>query len=83
MAAIQQDQYLTLTSQELYVKPANQGSRAGSNEWKHRWVGPDGQVIYTDDGSWNPNHDPALKVSGLRTSPVQETVRKSWIRRAP
>lgn len=72
MAAIQQDQYLTLTSQELYVNPRTKEVELGSNEWKHRWVGPAGEVIYTDDGSWNPNLDPSLKRSGFERSPVKK-----------
>lgn len=72
MAAIQQDQYLTLTSQELYVNPRTKEVELGSNEWKHRWVGPGGEVIYTDDGSWNPNLDPSLKLSGFERSPVKK-----------
>lgn len=72
MAAIQQDQYLTLTSQELYVNPRSKEVEMGSSEWKHRWVGQGGEVIYTDDGSWNPNLDPSLKVSGFERSPVKK-----------
>jgi len=72
MAAIQQDQYLTLTSQELYVNPRTKEVELGSNEWKHRWVGPSGDVIYTNDDAWNPNLDPALKASGFERSPVKK-----------
>jgi len=68
MATIQQDQYLTLTSQEMYVNPHTKEVELGSNEWKHRWVRPGGEVIYTDDGSWNPNLDPSLNVSGFEKS---------------
>jgi hypothetical protein len=70
MASIQREQYLTLTGQELYVNPRTGKQELGSGEWKHRWVGSGGEEIYTNDGSWNPNLDPALKASGFERSPA-------------
>jgi hypothetical protein len=71
MASIQREQYLTLTSQELYVNPKTGEAELGSSEWKQRWVGPSGEVVYTDDKSWDPNLDPDLKLSGFERSPVK------------
>lgn len=70
-ARIQDQQYLTLTGQERWVNPHTGQVELGSNEWKHRWEDGFGQVIYTDDERWDPNADPALKVSGFKRSPVQ------------
>jgi hypothetical protein len=71
MASIQREQYLTLTSQELYVNPKTGREELGSSEWKHRWVGPGGEVLYSNDAAWNPNLDPALKASGFERSPAK------------
>lgn len=56
----------------IVAYPRTKKVELGSNEWKHRWVGPGGEVIYTDDGSWNPNLDPGLKLSGFERSPVKK-----------
>ncbi|MBL8921725.1 MAG: hypothetical protein JNJ54_22890 [Myxococcaceae bacterium] len=61
---IADQQYLTLTGQERYVNPHTGAEELGSNEWKHRWENAWGEVIYTDNGDWNPNTDPTLGVQG-------------------
>ncbi|MFO0580862.1 MAG: hypothetical protein U0229_01175 [Anaeromyxobacter sp.] len=71
MAQIQDQQYLTLTGQERWVNPHTGRPELGSNEWSHRWQDGSGRVIYTDDGAWDPNHDPALHLSGFVRSQVQ------------
>jgi len=70
MSTIQQ-QYLTLTGQQLYVNPRTGREELGSNEWKHRWVDGSSGVTYTDDPNWNPNLHPELRVSGFERSPVK------------
>jgi hypothetical protein len=70
MSSIQREQYLTLTSQELYVNPKTGRQEIGSGEWKYRWVGSGGEEIYTNNESWNPNLDPSLKVTGFERSPA-------------
>ncbi|HEY3383386.1 MAG TPA: hypothetical protein VGK32_16560 [Vicinamibacterales bacterium] len=71
MSRINQDQYLTLTNQERYVNPHTGREELGSNEWKHRWQNSAGEVIYADDGNWDPNLDSNLRVSGFQRSPVR------------
>lgn len=71
MAAIQDQQYLTLTGQERWVNPHTGKPELGSSAWGHRWQDPSGRVIYTDDGAWDPNLDPALHVSGFVRSRAQ------------
>lgn len=71
MSRINNDQYLTLTNQERYVNPHTGQEELGSNEWKHRWENSSGEIIYTDDGNWDPNVDPDLRVSGYKRSPVK------------
>ncbi len=71
MAQINDVQYLTLTGQERYVNPHTGREELGSNAWKYRWENPSGEVIYTDDGNWDPNIDPDLHVSGYKRSAVK------------
>jgi hypothetical protein len=66
---IQDQAYLTLTGQERWINPHTGRPELGSNEWRHRWQDAFGQVIYTDDDRWDPNLDPALKVSGFKRAP--------------
>ncbi len=68
-AQIQDQAYLTLTGQERWINPHTGRPELGSNEWKHRWQDNFGQVIYTDEDRWDPNLDPALKVSGFKRAP--------------
>ncbi|MBI5545346.1 MAG: hypothetical protein HY901_15770 [Deltaproteobacteria bacterium] len=70
-AAIQSEAYLTLTGQEEYLNPFTGRPELGSNEWKHRWESSFGEVIYADDGAWDPNLDPALHVQGFQRSKVR------------
>lgn len=70
MARINEQEHLALTSQEKYLNPHTGQKELGSNEWKHRWVSASGEQIYTNDGSWDPNRDPNLHVSGYQRSPV-------------
>ena len=67
-AAIQHDMYLTLTGQEDYKNPFTGEVERDTGEWKNRWINSSGDVIYTDDGSYDPNHDPDLKTSGYKKS---------------
>lgn len=67
-AHIQDEQYLTLTSQDRWVNPHTGKPELGSGEWKHRWQDASGRVIYTDDGGWDPNTDPNLHLSGFQRS---------------
>lgn len=68
---IQEEAYLTLTAQEEYVNPFTGRPELGSNEWKYRWENSFGELFYTDQPEWNPNHDPALNVSGFQRSQVK------------
>jgi hypothetical protein len=70
MAQVNEGQYLTLTGQERCINPHTGHEELGSNVWKYRWENTSGEVIYTDDGNWDPNIDPDLKVSGSKRSPV-------------
>ncbi len=56
-AEIRNDMYLNLTDQEEYVNPYTNEIDVGSNQYQNRWVNSQGDVIYVDDGSYDPNAD--------------------------
>lgn len=71
-AEIHNDMFLTLTDQEEYVNPYTNQVEVGSNQWKHRWINESGDVIYTDDESYNPNVDINLNRSDFKRTPVRQ-----------
>jgi len=68
---IQNDMYLTFTEQEEYVNPFNGKVETGTDQWRHRWINRQGDVVYTDSESYDPNTDIRLHLSGFRRSPVR------------
>jgi len=71
-AEIHNDMFLTLTDQEEYVNPYTNQIEVGSNQWRHRWINESGDVIYTDDESYNPNVDINLNRSDFKRTPVRK-----------
>ncbi|MFH2001560.1 MAG: hypothetical protein ABIK28_17890 [Planctomycetota bacterium] len=69
-AEIHNDMFLTLTDQEEYVNPFTNEVEIGSNQWKHLWTDQNGDVIYTNNESYDPNTDPDLNLSGFRRAKV-------------
>jgi len=70
-AEINNDMFLTLTGQEEYINPHTNQVEMGSNQWKNRWVTPSGDVVYSDDSSYDPNHDPNLNRTDFKRTPVR------------
>ncbi|MCB0749314.1 MAG: hypothetical protein KDC90_17765 [Ignavibacteriae bacterium] len=71
-AEINNDMFLTLTEQEEYVNPYNNEVETGTNQWKHRWVNESGDVIYTDEESYDPNIDINLNSSDFKRSNIRK-----------
>ncbi|MBN1290237.1 MAG: hypothetical protein JXB48_00225 [Candidatus Latescibacteria bacterium] len=71
-AEIHNDMFLTLTDQEEYVNPYTNKVETGSNQWQHRWTNESGDVIYTDDESYNPNIDVNLNRSDFKKTPIRK-----------
>ncbi|MDX2413637.1 MAG: hypothetical protein QNK33_00475 [Bacteroidales bacterium] len=69
---INNDMFLTLMDQEEYVNPFTNKVETGSNQWQHRWVNELGGIIYTNNESFNPNHDPDLNNFKYQKSPVRK-----------
>jgi len=66
--SIQRDLYLTVTGQNDYKNPFTGKVERDTSAWQRRWVNASGGIIYTDDTSYDPNRDPALKVAGYKLS---------------
>ena len=71
-AEIHHDMFLTLTSQEEFVNPYTNEVETGSNQWKYRWVDQGGEIIYTDEESYDPNIDVRLNRTGFKRTPVRK-----------
>jgi len=70
-AEITDNRYLSLTGQEDYVNPFTNDVERGSNEWKHRWVTPSGEEIYTNADHYDPNLDKDIERNDFKRSPVR------------
>ena len=73
-AKINHQAYLHLTNQEDYINPHTQKVERGSNQWDHRWVDDLGNIIYTNDQSYNPNLDLELQMDGFQRSRIKREV---------
>jgi hypothetical protein len=70
-AKINHQAYLYLTDQEDYINPHTQAVERGSNQWDYRWVDDLGNLIYTNNGEYNPNLDLELQMDGFKRSRVK------------
>lgn len=70
-AEIHHDLFLTLTDQEEYVNPFTKEVEVGSNQWKYRWENPTGQVVYTDQQGYDPNHDHDINRTDFKRTPLR------------
>jgi hypothetical protein len=71
-AEIQNDMFLTLMGQEEYVNPYTKEVEIGTDKWKHRWTNESGDVLYTDNESYDPNFDVHLKRSDYKRTPIRK-----------
>lgn len=71
-AEIHNDMFLTLTDQEEYVNPFTNEIEYGSNQWKYRWINPNGDVIYTDKEEYDPRVDVQLNRTDYKRTPVRQ-----------
>ena len=62
-AEINNDAYLTLMGQEEYVNPYTKEVEIDSGYWKHRWTTESGDILFTNDESYDPNTDPHCPIN--------------------
>jgi hypothetical protein len=65
---INKDMYLTITGQNEYTNPFTGKKETDTDNWKNRWINSSGDIIYSDNPSYDPNRDPDLKISGFQRS---------------
>ena len=68
---IHNDMFLTLTDQEEYVNPYTKEVEVGSNQWQHRWENQNGDIIYSNQSDYDPNHDVNLNLTGFKRSDIR------------
>jgi hypothetical protein len=69
---INKDMYLTITSQNEYTNPFTGKKETDTGNWKNRWINSSGDIIYSDNSSYDPNKDNDLNVSGFKLSTPRE-----------
>jgi hypothetical protein len=65
---INKDMYLTLTGQNDYTNPFTGKTERDTDNWKNRWTNSSGDIIYSDNPTYDPNRDPDLKIQGFKRS---------------
>jgi hypothetical protein len=65
---INKDMYLTITGQNEYTNPFTGKTETDTDNWKNRWTNSSGDIIYSDNPSYDPNSDPDLNISGFKRS---------------
>ncbi|MFN8241168.1 MAG: hypothetical protein U0X39_10540 [Bacteroidales bacterium] len=65
---INKDMYLTVTGQNEYTNPFTGKKEIDTDHYKTRWINQSGELIYSDNPSYDPNRDPNLNVSGFQRS---------------
>jgi hypothetical protein len=70
-AAIQQENYLLLTSQEEYVNPFTQEIERDTSDYKYRWTTEQGDMIYTDRQDFNPNAQQEINQQAWKLTPAR------------
>ena len=70
-AEIRHSLWLFMTGKDDYVNPHTGEVEQGSNQWKHRWVSGNGDVVYTDNPDYDPNRDRTNRRSDFKQSPLR------------
>jgi hypothetical protein len=65
---INKDMYYTLTEQNEYKNPFSGKTEIDTDNWKNRWINSSGDIIYSNDGNYDPNSDPNLQITGFKKS---------------
>ena len=68
---INKEYYLCFTNQDEYVNPYTGDIETDTNQWKHRWVGESGYILYTDDSFYDPNTDSNLNLGYFKSSGIR------------
>lgn len=69
---INHENWLLLTGQEEYKNPYTGEVERGSNEYAHRWQNASGDVIYSNENSFDPNRAEEFNSNEWKRSEVAE-----------
>lgn len=69
---INKNMYLTITGQNEFTNPFTGKKETDTDNWKNRWINSSGDIIFSDNASYDPNRDPDMKVSGFKLSTPRE-----------
>ena len=70
-AEIRHEHWLDITGQEEYVNPHTGKVELESNQWKNRWQSSNGDVVLSNDPSYDPNFDPSAAHTDFKRSGVR------------
>jgi hypothetical protein len=71
-AEIRHEQWLFITGQEEYKNPFTGKTELGTYDYRHRWVNNQGEILYTDENSFDPNKYEEYKTREWKRSPVRQ-----------
>lgn len=60
--------YLSLTELADYINPFTGETEYGCSEWKYRWINCQGDMVCSNDPSYDPERDASLRLKGFKRS---------------
>jgi hypothetical protein len=70
-AEIRHENWLFISGQEEYKNPFTGGTELGTSQYRYRWVNNQGDILYTDENSFDPNKYEEYNTREWKTSPVR------------
>lgn len=71
-AEIRHEQWLFISGQEEYTNPFNGQTERDTSNYRYRWVNNQGDVIYTDENSFDPNTVEEYKTREWKRTPIRQ-----------
>jgi hypothetical protein len=71
-AEIRHEQWLFISGQEEYTNPFNGQTERDTSYYSYRWVNNQGDVIYTDENSFDPNTIEEYKTREWKRTPIRK-----------
>jgi len=71
-AEIRHEQWLFISGQEEYTNPFNGQTERDTSHYRYRWVNNQGDVIYTDENSFDPNTTEEYKTREWKRTPIRK-----------
>ena len=65
------EQWLFISGQEEYKNPFTGKTELGTSQYRYRWVNNQGDILYSDENSFDPNKYEEYKTREWKPSPVR------------